>query len=295
MAPMGVRAAVPHVPGTWRLIYFNAPNRGEQIRLLFHVAGIAFSDVRCTPYPQGLDPYRKAAMGDGSPLLGSDQCPAVTAPDGTHCVETADIMRFVGQRVGWAPKADSAEDATAMEMCVLAQEVIDKVFYGLLMRACVKHIAAKEFLGVLKHVLPRVMLGSEKAALQVPTQVLHGALSRIEACLANSGGPFVLGLTPSYADVALFDALDKAFQYDFAFDKAQLLASHPKLATMFSEMGVRCQGWLERRVQEHMCGERTIAGFLAVTNTPFRWSRVKAPEQTTDTMVMGREKQMNYE
>ena len=34
-----------------------------------------------------------------SPLLGTDLCPAVTAPDGTHCIETADIMRFIGQRV----------------------------------------------------------------------------------------------------------------------------------------------------------------------------------------------------
>ena len=110
-----IAPVVPHKPGTWRVIYFDAPNRGEQIRILLALANTPFEDVRVSPFPQGLDPYKKAALGDDSPLLGTDLCPAVTAPDGTHCVETTDIMRFVGQRVGMAPEADSAEDKKAME------------------------------------------------------------------------------------------------------------------------------------------------------------------------------------
>ena len=74
-----ITPAVPHTPGTWRLLYFDAPNRGEQVRILFSVAGVPFNDVRLV-YPVGLDPYKKAAMGDASPLLGTDLCPAVTAP-----------------------------------------------------------------------------------------------------------------------------------------------------------------------------------------------------------------------
>merc|ERR1719362_636433 len=108
--------------------------------MLFILSKTAFTDVRLV-FPQGLDPFKKAAMGDASPLLGTDQVPAVTAPDGTHCVETSDIMRFVGQRVGLAPAAGSAEDATAMEMCLLAQEVMNGVFYGLLKQMCVQKIA----------------------------------------------------------------------------------------------------------------------------------------------------------
>ena len=34
----------------------------------------------------------------------------MTAPDGTHVVETSDIMRFVGQRVGMAPPEGTAAD-----------------------------------------------------------------------------------------------------------------------------------------------------------------------------------------
>ena len=58
------KEALPHTPGRWRLIYFDAPTRGEQIRVLFALAGVAFDDVRVRPFPSGLDPYKKAALGD---------------------------------------------------------------------------------------------------------------------------------------------------------------------------------------------------------------------------------------
>ena len=32
------------------------------------------------------------------------------SPTGTHCVETADIMKFVGERVGMAPPAEKAQN-----------------------------------------------------------------------------------------------------------------------------------------------------------------------------------------
>ena len=58
------KEALPHTPGRWRLIYFDAPTRGEQIRVLFALAGVAFDDVRVRPFPSGLDPYKKAALGE---------------------------------------------------------------------------------------------------------------------------------------------------------------------------------------------------------------------------------------
>lgn len=286
---VAVRPPVAHMPGTWRLIYFNAPNRGEQIRLLFHIAGVAFHDVRITPYPQGLDPYKVAVMGEASPLCGTDKCPAVTTPDGTHVVETSDIMRFVGQRVGLAPPDGSVQDAKAMEMCLVAQKVINDVFYGLFMRAVVKHIAGMEFFGLLGSVLPRLLCGAEGPALVKPTQVLTESLAAAEACLASSGGPFVLGAELSYADVSLFDAIEKAFQFDFAFDKAALLAAHPHVATMYSRVEELAGGWLQARVTKHMVGKSTIAAFVAVTNTPFFWSKVQGPKETIDEAVPGRQ------
>ena len=49
--------------GTWRLLYFAFPTRGEQLRLLFKAAGVDFEDVRIEAFPRGLDQYRRAAMG----------------------------------------------------------------------------------------------------------------------------------------------------------------------------------------------------------------------------------------
>ena len=277
MAP-AIKPVVPHVPGTYRLLYFDAPNRGEQVRLLLSIAGVKWNDVRLSPYPQGLDPYKSAALGELSPLCGTDLVPAVTTPDGTNYVETADIMRIIGQQVGLAPPAGSAGDTTAKEMCLLAQSVINKVFYGLLMRMVVKHIFAIEFCGILKDLVPRLVFGSERAAVAGPLETLTHVLTTTEECLVRSGGPFVLGAQMCFADVSLFDALEKALMYD-CFDKAELLAVHPKVASMLVHVEQKAQPWLETRARQHMAGQSTIAGFLAVTNTPFFWSRVPYPHK----------------
>ena len=139
---MHIPTAVAHRPGSGRLLYFDAPNRGEQVRILLALAGTPFDDVRLK-YPEGLNPYKKAAMGDASPLLGTDLCPAVTAPDGSHCVGTSDIMRFVGARVGWAPPEGSAADAKAMEVVLEMQSVMNGVFYGSLRSAVVQRVFAQ--------------------------------------------------------------------------------------------------------------------------------------------------------
>merc|ERR1711939_1143027 len=125
--------------------------------MLFYLSGTSFVDVRLRPFPQGLDPYRKAAMGDASPLCGTDQCPAVTAPDGTHCVETTDIMRFVGQQVGCAPEEGSAAAAKAWEIELLAQNILNKVFYKLFVPMITVRVLQKQGLSCLSPVL----LGSE--------------------------------------------------------------------------------------------------------------------------------------
>lgn len=252
-----------HTPGTWRLLYFNAPNRGEQVRQLFVLSKTPFTDVRLAPYPQGLDPFKKAVLGDASPLLGTDKVPAVTAPDGTHCVETSDIMRFVGQRVGMAPAAGSTEDATAMEMCLLAQDIMNEVFYGLLKQMCVKQIAGY---------MARLLNGSESAYLEKPTQKLDEALPKIEAVLQASGGPYILGAKPCYADVSIFAILTEVLAYS-CFKKSALLAPHPKLAGLLDDIGDKMSAWMDFRVREYQLGLKSTVQYIASTNTPVPWNK----------------------
>ena len=260
-----IAPAVPRTPSTWRVIYFDAPNRGEQIRILFALSNTPFQDVRVSPFPQGLDPYKKAAMGDESPLLGTDLCPAVTAPDGTHCVETTDIMRFVGQRVGLAPKADSAEDKKAMELCVLANSLMNSVFYGLLKPMIVERIFATEFGGLLWRL--RGAVGGKPSP--EPAKRLQEALPQIEEAIA---GPYVLGATMCYADVSLFAILREILEFS-VFDRAALLAPYPKLTALLDDVEVKAAGWIEERVEKHQLGIRSTIDFFAQTNTPVPWSR----------------------
>uniref|UniRef100_A0A7S0JKJ7 GST C-terminal domain-containing protein n=1 Tax=Calcidiscus leptoporus TaxID=127549 RepID=A0A7S0JKJ7_9EUKA len=266
-----------HVPGSWRLLYFDAPNRGEQVRMLFFLSGTAFHDVRLA-YPKGLDPYKKAAMGDDSPLLGTDLCPAVTAPDGRHCVETAEIMRFVGQRVGLAPKADSPEDHRAMEVCLLAQACMNECFYALLKPMVVKHIFANELLGVLSR-CSSLILGREAVYMKAPADKLASVLEAAEAALIASGGPYVCGPSLSYADISLFAILREVLEFQ-CFDQPALLAPHPKLKALLETLEAKAQPWIEQRVRKHQLGITSTVEYFAATNTPFPWSRKRKTELT---------------
>ena len=257
---MHVPTAVAHRPGSWRLLYFDAPNRGEQVRILFALAGTPFDDVRLK-YPEGLNPYKKAAMGDASPLLGTDLCPAVTAPDGTHCVETSDIMRFVGARVGWAPEG-SAADAKAMEVVLEMQSVMNGVFYGALRSAVVQRVFAQEFFGALW--LARGLVGG--VADPEPMAKLEAALPRLEA---NIDGPYVAGATPCYADCSVFAILREVLDFDdFRKRRASLLEPHPKLAALLEAMEEQAAPYIDKRVETHQMGIRRSTDLFAAMNTP---------------------------
>lgn len=260
---MAASVETSHIPGTWRLLYFNAPNRGEQVRQLFIFSKTPFTDVRLAPYPGGLDPFKKAALGDASPLLGTDKVPAVTAPDGTHCVETSDIMRFVGERVGMAPAAGSVDDTTAREMCLLAQEVMNEVFYGLLMPLVVNEIAGW---------MAFILNGSCSAYVEKPAQKLYEALAKMEATLRSSGGPYILGATPCYADISIFAILNEVLAYK-CFNKSELLSAHPKLLALLDNVGSKMKAWIDFRVREYQLGISNTIEFFAATNTPIPWNK----------------------
>lgn len=266
-----IAPAVDHVPGTWRLLYFDAPNRGEQVRVLFFLAGVSFDDVRLK-YPEGLSPYTKAALGEASPLLGTDMCPAVTAPDGTHCVETADIMRFVGKRVGLAP-ASEAQEELAMTRCLMAQEILNEVFYKLLKPMTVQHIARTDLCCLLRPLFTG-LLGGGAATTHRPVAFLRAKLPVLEEALTGSGGPYFSGASLTYESVALFAVLREALAFS-CFAGATELAAYPNLAEFMDLMEHKASGWIERRVREHQLGYANTVEYFAVTNSPFRRSGAK--------------------
>ena len=102
----------------WKVVYFDAPTRGEQLRILLVVAGVPFVDERVKI--GGLAELQHATLGDASPLM-FDQCPMVVSPDGTTVAQTAACMQFVGRQTDLAPK-DPDMDARAMAL-TLGSEV----------------------------------------------------------------------------------------------------------------------------------------------------------------------------
>ena len=114
----------------WRVIYFDAANRGECLRLILACQDVPFEDVRLE-FPAGLLPYKSAALGDASPLA-FDQAPVVQHARGGACVSVAQTVaaaQYCGLATGLAP-SDPAALSLATSACCSIQEMYDELYYG---------------------------------------------------------------------------------------------------------------------------------------------------------------------
>lgn len=112
----------------WRIIYFQAPNRGECLRLILTAAGEQFEDVR-VEFPAGLNQYKSATVGDASPLP-FDQCPIVQhAQTGASIGQTAAAAMYIGTQTGLAP-TDANQLAQAQSAAIGIQEMYNALFYS---------------------------------------------------------------------------------------------------------------------------------------------------------------------
>lgn len=268
---MAIQPAVPHTPGTWRLIYFDAPNRGEQVRMLFSLAKVDFVDVRISQYPEGLNPYKTAAMGDASPLRGTDKCPAVTAPDGTHFVETSEIMKIVGERVGLG--AGTANEELAMRATLKAQELINTVFYALMRPVVTQRVLRRFSLPLTGLRCLEPCLGAGAASTKKGVAAMFSHLPTIEALLEEVDGPYVCGASFTYADVALFCTLHQCLSMH-VFRMPRTLDPFPKTKAFYTTMESVAELHFQTRVAKQL-GYRDGIDFLAVQNTPFPWYKNK--------------------
>ena len=178
--------AVDHKPGTWRLLDYGYPNgHGEQIRMLFAIAKEPFEDVRLMPAAmtdggKALAPYKTAALGSSSPLCGTDKVPAITMPDGTHMVETASIMKFLGTLFGL--NGSDLDDAKLTKMNMLAQEIVNEIQIPLGAAAVKRRIMKSGKCG-----FPFMLtscFGGKKADME-RVEMLPSILARAEALLVG--------------------------------------------------------------------------------------------------------------
>lgn len=211
------------------MLYFSAPTRGEQLRLLFKVAKQPLEDVRLA-FPAGLVQFKHSTLGDDSPLL-FDQCPTVTSPDGVHVSQVAAAMQFAGRRLKLAP-ADDAADARALSLTLFSEEIRINVFYKLLIPAVVCAFLRRKFCGILCCCAFLVNLVFRTSKVR---RSLRPKLELLESALRGSGGDYFCGSALCYADVALVDCVRESLAMP-GFNRAEELRDFPKLAAFLSRM-----------------------------------------------------------
>lgn len=213
-----------------RLIYFDAPTRGEQLRLLFHLTETPFEDVR-VPL-RGLGAYKQAELGDASPLA-FDQVPCIQHGE-LSIVQTAACMAYIGAHVGLAPTSE--EDRARAMMAVLASEEMRKqLFYG--NRTVLVVDALLERVG-LRRVLNPVFAALQRLYRLRRRRKFVTWCDRWERLLRARGGPYVLGEQLSYADVAVFDCLSAIGDIG-CFSVEELESSHPRVNALVADLASR--------------------------------------------------------
>jgi len=226
--------------GKWKVTYFDAPNRGEQLRMLLTYAEIDFEDERLQgKFPASLDPLRRATMGDDTPLM-FDQVPIITSPEGTSVSQVAACMQYAGKRLGLEAKGSNpAElDARALALTLRAEEIRNKVFYGCFKPLIVDKVL-KMKLGACASVCCclKSCFGTSDSKLRKTASLLPPMVQNLEANLRTNGGSgvYFCGDSVCYADIAIFEVLLGCFGFN-CFDENSLLSNCPKLRTFMSKM-----------------------------------------------------------
>lgn len=113
----------PLADGVWRVIYFDAPNRGEQLRLLFALTGTTFDDCRL-PFPDGKVPL--IAAGDANPLA-FDLTPIVQHGNISIGIVPGSML-YTAEKLGLIPD-DLLARALAVSIVDASEMMRNDVFY----------------------------------------------------------------------------------------------------------------------------------------------------------------------
>eukprot|EP00747_Dinoflagellata_sp_TGD_P194814 gnl/TRDRNA2_/TRDRNA2_62668_c0_seq1.p1 gnl/TRDRNA2_/TRDRNA2_62668_c0~~gnl/TRDRNA2_/TRDRNA2_62668_c0_seq1.p1 ORF type:complete len:267 (-),score=43.64 gnl/TRDRNA2_/TRDRNA2_62668_c0_seq1:34-810(-) len=212
----------PLADGAWRVIYYQAPHRGEQLRLLFEVTRTPFEDVRLV-FPKGLTPFKANSAGDATPLA-FDFVPIVQ--HGRHSISTtAGAMQYVGESLGLVPD-DVLARAKAVMLVTGCEAMRNEVFYA----AYTAMSRKQQMLETFDRAAYGRWLGHFERFL------------RKEAAAAiafgKSTGPFVLGSKACYADFAIYDCLTAVWDLGcYGRDEAARHDEFPRLSALVEAVG----------------------------------------------------------
>jgi glutathione S-transferase len=234
----------------WKVYYFNAPTRGEQVRMLLRITNTPFEDITFKG-EEGMK-YKPASMGDLSPAT-FNQFPCVVDPDGNFLAQTTAIMQHIGRSVGLAPETPM-EDALALSLTLASEDMRGKVFYKVLQPEVIRRIliAKCACLGCSCCVgCISKLLGRGPNTFQEGFNNLDSQLSNFERFirLHGKGGPFLLGSAMYYCDVAVYDCISEQFVGCRVTDANAYLTEHKfnLLKVFYNRMHVIFQPFVDAR------------------------------------------------
>ena len=212
--------------------------RGEFVRLALEEAGADYVDVARLPGRKGMPALMR--------LLNSDACPPFAPPflkvkAGKQVIgQTANILLFLGPRLGLAPKSEAGR-LWAHQLQLTIADWLDEV------HGTHHPIAGALYYEEQKREAKR--RAADFTARRLPKFLDY--FERVSACNPGRTGRLVSGRV-CYVDLSLFQMI-AGLRYAFPRAMARLARRHPRLVALHDRVSAR------PRIAAYLASERRIA------------------------------------
>ena len=195
--------------------------RGEFVRLVLEQADAPYVDVARLSEDEGggIEPLMAFIRGERSGQL--PYAPPFLVHGDFVLAQTAAICAYVGEQHGLAP-ADPKQRAQTLQLQLTIADVVDEA-----------HNTHHPVSGMLYYEDQKD--AAAEAAKQFLDQRLPRFLPYFERVLERSGGPWLMGDAPSYADLSLFQLLE-GLAYAFPRGLTKVTRSTPLLLALRSRV-----------------------------------------------------------
>ena len=211
---------------TYRLYYWpHIQGRGEFVRLAFEEAGADYVDVARKPESEGGGRAAVQRMLEKAPDGRTPFAPPILEAEGRLISQTANILLFLGPRLGLVPEDEGSRSWAHQLQLTIADLVLEA--------HDTHHPIAKSL--YYEDQKPEAARRAENfRSLRLPK-----FLGYFERLLADAhGGRHFVGGRISYVDLSMFQVL-AGLDYAFPATMARLRPAHPALTALHAEVGAR--------------------------------------------------------
>uniref|UniRef100_A0A7S0ULC7 Glutathione S-transferase n=1 Tax=Polytomella parva TaxID=51329 RepID=A0A7S0ULC7_9CHLO len=197
---------------TITLHYFGPPGRAEVTRLLLTLGGVQFEEKRYGfGSPEWLEFKKKTPFG---------QAPVIELDNGEMIAQTAAVEAYAATMGGLLPK-DPLSLARVFEGVHLSHEIIEPFYNSMSIKDEAARLEKRKDL--VKNYLP--------AHLKLISDYVNAKIQKTNA--------FLFGETPSYADLAFFNAMGMLASgiFDGVPSFKEIFADYPVLLTLHKRVG----------------------------------------------------------